>query len=96
MNMYDKYHPGQEFRYVIHCNYSGLGWLDISGKLEKGVYEPSLNRGYRHVLWIPLSLKGCRCRGGVNVGTDKTQKIDIRLMCYHAMYYSNGFLEGCF
>ena len=61
MNKFDELHPDCiEDNYIIHCNYSGLGILNRTGYLEKNDYLPDFNRGYYHILWIPLALPGCR------------------------------------
>lgn len=78
MNKHDAENPDKEFRYFIHCNYSGLGMLNQTGQLEKDCCECSFNRGYRHVLWIPVDLEGVS--RGINVGTTRIQKADITLV----------------
>lgn len=80
MNRHDKLFLNREIQYAIHTNYSGLGILKATGHLEKEEYEPSLNRGYKHVLWIPVNLPGVS--RGVCVGTSAFMKADISLMAY--------------
>jgi len=79
MNKHDTKHPEQEFRYFIYCNYSGLGMLDSTGQLTRGMYRPDIRRGYRYLLWFPLNLQGYL--RGVNVGISIIQKADIILVC---------------
>ena len=71
-------HSGQEYEYFIHCNYSGLGWLDAHGQIEREYYQKELQQGFRYVLWIPLGLEGC-CRG-MKVGVKEFQNADIELL----------------
>lgn len=78
MNRHDAENPGQKLRYFIHCNYSGLGMLNQTKQLTRGMYKPDIWRGYRHVLWFPLNLQGCM--RGVSVGTTRIQKADIALV----------------
>ena len=91
MNKHDAENPELEFRYFIHCNYSGLGILNRMGRLERELYEPNQNRGYMHSLWLPLNLGGCYT--AVSVGTTRVQKADIFLIAQTKGTNPNGIRD---
>ena len=97
MNKHDNSFPGSEFRYFIHCNYSGLGMLNTTGRLKEEEYEINLNRGYRYVLWIPVKL--FRGFWSISVGTNIFQKADIILLacntkeCYGWEPHLRNYIE---
>lgn len=58
MNNFDKMHPNTHISYSIHCNYTGLAFLNDTGELDKDVLyrcgpAPWV---YTHYLWIPYKL----------------------------------------
>lgn len=56
MNKFDKKIPNTLISYTIHCNYTGLAFLNDTGELDKyydRVYGYAMRKGYTHTLWIP-------------------------------------------
>ena len=96
MNKRDREHPEYELLYNIRCNYSGLGWLDAHGKLEKERLHSFSDYALRNIsngYLLDIPLRYDCCRGVISIETC-IQKVDIQLLCYQANYYSNGFLES--
>jgi hypothetical protein len=55
MKGFDKKVPNQNITYFIHCNYTGLAFLNDTGLLcEKEADERILNPWWRFILWIPV------------------------------------------
>lgn len=53
MNEFNKKLPKTKISYSIHCNYTGLAFLNDTGGLDRDdFYGYAMQRGYTHHLWI--------------------------------------------
>jgi len=99
---YEEFH-NQHFQYCIHCNCSGLAWLNRSGKLSGNHHKLDRDNCYRHLLWIqiPLNFDFFSCDVGVKVQMQDLQKSDIILYAHHKVvdkcgHYWNVITSRCF
>lgn len=85
MKKCDKKYPGTIINYSIHCNSTGLAFLNEKGRLEEyEYYVDAVMKGYTHYLLIPFiyfdEKRAYRCSAWFDVMLRPNLEVDIRLL----------------